>query len=129
MTSSQVRELRSAGMQIGAHTVSHPIRTRLSTEQARHEIAGSKEQLEDILRERVGLFAYPNGKFGDDYAEEHATLAREIGFDAALATDWGAAASGSDLMRLPRFTPWDRGRLKFGARLAANLLRPRRLEG
>jgi len=127
MTSSHLRELRAAGMQIGAHTVSHPILTRLPIEQARREIAESKAQLEDILRERVGLFAYPNGKFGDDYAEEHAILARETGFDAALATDWGAAASGSDLMHLPRFTPWDRGRLRFGARLAANLLRPRRL--
>jgi peptidoglycan/xylan/chitin deacetylase (PgdA/CDA1 family) len=125
MTSSNVRELRRAGMQIGAHTVSHPILTRLSTEQARNEIAASKEQLEGILSERVGLFAYPNGKFGDDYVEEHAALVRGIGFDAALATDWGAAAAGSDLMHLPRFTPWDRGRMRFGARLAANLLRPR----
>jgi len=128
MTSAQVRELRRSGMQIGAHTVSHPILTRLSAEQARRDIVEGKDQLEDILRERVGLFAYPNGKLGDDYVEEHATLVREIGFDAAVATDWGAAAVESDLMHLPRFTPWDQSRLRFGARLAANLLRPRRTE-
>ncbi len=128
MTSQQVRDLRGAGMQIGAHTVSHPILTRLPKDQARSEIAEGKKQLEDILQERVGLFAYPNGKFGDDYGEEHATLARDIGFDAALTTGWGAAAVGSDLMQLPRFTPWDQGHLRFGARMAENLLRSRQVE-
>jgi hypothetical protein len=32
------------------------------------------------------------------------------------------ARSGADLFQLPRFTPWDRGDLKFGARMASNLL-------
>ncbi len=126
MTAQQVKGLRSASMQIGAHTVSHPILANLPTDDARREIAGGKAQLENLLGERVGLFAYPNGKKDEDYLDPHVAMVRAAGFDAAFSTEWGAAAAGSDLMQLPRFTPWDRGRIRFGTRLAANLIRSRR---
>jgi hypothetical protein len=42
-------------------------------------------------------------------------------FDAAVSTAWGAAAQGTSLLEIPRFTPWDRSRWKFGLRLARNL--------
>lgn len=122
MTSQNVSDMRGAGMQIGAHTVSHAILTRLTLKEARREITEGKEQLEKIVGERVGLFAYPNGKFSVDYAEEHAVLVRDVGFDAAVSTDWGAATRDTDFMRLPRFTPWDRSQFRFGVRLATNLL-------
>lgn len=127
LSSHEVRELRRAGMQIGAHTISHPILTLLSRDEAWREIEGSKKQLEEVLGDRVSLFAYPNGRLGEDYNSEHASLVREIGFEAAAATNPGAAGGGSDLMQLPRFTPWDRNRLRFGARLLGNLMRSRRL--
>jgi peptidoglycan/xylan/chitin deacetylase (PgdA/CDA1 family) len=126
MTSEQVRALRRDGMQIGAHTISHPILTRLSHGEAREEIAGSRARLQELLDARVTAFAYPNGKAGDDYSEEHATLVRDLGFAYALSTNAGAAGEGSDLMQLPRFTPWDRTALRFGARMLANLAAARR---
>ena len=122
MSTQQVQELHRAGMQIGAHSVSHPILAKLTLDDARHEISDGRKFLEDLLGERVGLFAYPNGKPGEDYTEDHAQLVRQLGFDAAVSTHAGAATVSSDLMQLPRFTPWDRGRFRFGARLAANLL-------
>ncbi|GAB3248682.1 polysaccharide deacetylase family protein [Chitinimonas naiadis] len=121
MTSEQVREMHRAGMQIGAHTVSHPILARLDADQARTEIAVSKQCLEGLLGERVGLFAYPNGKPGADYSPESVAIARELGFDAAVSTTPGAASQGTDLFQIPRFTPWDRTRLRFGLRMARNL--------
>ncbi|HEV2037482.1 MAG TPA: polysaccharide deacetylase family protein, partial [Candidatus Eremiobacteraceae bacterium] len=123
LSGEQVKAMRRAGMQIGAHTVSHPILARLSHEDARREMADSKASLETMIGEKVGLFAYPNGKPGQDYHEEHAVLARGMGFDAAFTTTPSAARVGCDIMQLPRFTPWDRGRLAFGARLAMNLQR------
>lgn len=123
MTSTEVRELRQGGMQIGAHTVSHPILARLGADEARTEIANSKEFLEGLLGERVGLFAYPNGKPGTDYVQESVAIVRALGFDAAVSTAWGAARSATDLFQIPRFTPWDRTKLRFGARMASNLLR------
>lgn len=123
MTSEQVRALRRAGMQIGAHTVSHPILATLDVNAAADEIARSRAALEAVLDERVSLFAYPNGKPGTDYLPGvHPAIVRELGFDAAVSTHWAAARRGEDVFQIPRFTPWDRSRSKFGLRLARNLL-------
>ena len=126
MKSADVQALHRNGMQIGAHTVSHPILTRLTNHDARREIAGSRAKLEELLDVPVKSFAYPNGKAGDDYSDEHVALVRDIGFSYALSTNPGAARKGSDLMQLPRFTPWDRTSFRFGARLLANLASTRR---
>lgn len=123
MSNEQVRRLRDRGMQIGGHTVTHPILTRLDRDAARAEIAEGKRQLESLLDEPVELFAYPNGVPLQDYAAEHVAMVRECGFTAAVSTAWGAAGGGSDRYQLPRFTPWDRTRLRYGLRLLDNLRR------
>ncbi|MBV8380703.1 MAG: polysaccharide deacetylase family protein [Paucibacter sp.] len=121
MTSEQVRELVRGSMQVGAHTRMHPILARLSRADAMHEMAAGRAELETIIGRRVGLFAYPNGKPGEDYLPRDVELVRELGFDAAVSTAWGAARVGSDPYQLPRFTPWDRTRARFGLRLLRNL--------
>jgi peptidoglycan/xylan/chitin deacetylase (PgdA/CDA1 family) len=123
MRSDQVRALHRAGMGVGGHTVSHPILARLGTAEVHQEISDGRRHLQDILQAPVPLFAYPNGKPGADYDERAVEAVRELGFSAAVATIWGTANAQSDLMQLPRFTPWDRSRLKFGLRMAAHLAR------
>ncbi len=117
----QLPRLRAKGMDIGAHTVSHPILTRLNPDQAFDEMTRSKTELENVLDEPVRLFAYPNGVPGQDYGREHAEMARRCGFEGAVSTAWGAASARSDRYQLPRFTPWDRTRWRWGARLLGNL--------
>lgn len=121
MTSSEIKAMRQAGMQIGAHTVSHPILARLTVEQARLEIGGSKIFLERLLDERIGLFAYPNGKPHEDYTPQSVDVVRGLGFDAAVSTQWGASGRDDDLLQIRRFTPWDQSRFRFGARMLSNL--------
>jgi len=121
MDGVHVRTLRAAGMEIGAHSVTHPILARVTAAQARHEIAESGQRLAEILREPVRLFAYPNGKPGADYGPEHVRMAREAGYCAAVSTTWGVAATGSDIYQLPRFTPWDRTPARFALRLLSNM--------
>jgi peptidoglycan/xylan/chitin deacetylase (PgdA/CDA1 family) len=121
MTSKEVKTLYRAGQQIGAHTVSHPILAGLGTDQARQEIEGSKHCLEQMLGERVSLFAYPNGKPDQDYTKASADLVRRAGFDAAFSTQRGSTGQGDDVYQIRRFTPWDSSRWRFGARLAGNL--------
>jgi peptidoglycan/xylan/chitin deacetylase (PgdA/CDA1 family) len=118
MSTGQLHKLRDAGMGIGAHTVNHPILARLPADQARDEIAKGKQELEALIGGQVPLFAYPNGKPGEDYLSEHVQMVRELGFEGAVSTAWG---SGGDTFQLPRFTPWDRNRLRFLLRLSRNL--------
>ena len=121
MSSDEVRALRRGGMSVGAHTLTHPILARLDDASARREISHSKQQLQDLLGAPVTLFAYPNGRPGEDYLPRHAAMARDCGFTAAASTAWGTAAIGADLFQLPRFTPWDRTRWRFAMRLAGQL--------
>jgi peptidoglycan/xylan/chitin deacetylase (PgdA/CDA1 family) len=121
MTSKEVKAMRQAGMQIGAHTVSHPILVRLTDDQARQEIGNSKRFLEELLGERIAVFAYPNGKPDEDYSPQSVEVVRRMGFDAAVSTQWGASCMGDDTFQIKRFTPWDKTRLKFGLRLLRNL--------
>ena len=121
MREAQVRELHAAGMEIGAHTVTHPILLNTAPEAARREIVESGRRLSEILREPVSLFAYPNGKPGVDYGPEHVQMVREAGFAAAVSTGWGVATERSDRFQLSRFTPWDRTPGRFALRLIRNM--------
>jgi peptidoglycan/xylan/chitin deacetylase (PgdA/CDA1 family) len=123
LSSDQLIALHRAGMEIGAHTISHPILSSISNAEARAEIAGGRARLQDIIQAKVALFAYPNGKPGQDFEERHVAMLRSQGFDAAVTTAWGAARAGTDPFYLPRFTPWDRGSSRF-LRMACNLFKP-----
>ncbi len=129
MSGVQVRSLRRAGMQIGAHTVYHPILAGLPTGAAREEITASKSALEALLDEPVTLFAYPNGKPGVDFNAATAGLVQGCGFDAAVTTGWGVSDRATDIFQLPRFTPWDRTPWRFGTRLLMNMRRIGRGQG
>lgn len=125
MTDDQVRQLRRLGMGVGAHTVNHPILSSAAPEEARWEIVAGKEQLEALLQESIGLFAYPNGMPDVDYRRDHVRMVREAGFIGAVSTAVGAASAESDPFELPRFTPWARKPMKFGLQLLDNLRRTR----
>jgi peptidoglycan/xylan/chitin deacetylase (PgdA/CDA1 family) len=117
LTTPQVRELRDAGVEIGAHTASHPILSRLEPAAAQEDIAQGKTVLEGIIGEPVRLFAYPNGRPGEDYDGRHASMVRDLGFSAALSTAWGAVHADSDRFQLPRVAPWDASARRYAARL------------
>lgn len=123
MTDQQVRSLASAGVTIGAHTVSHPILASVPDDIARAEMFDSKCYLEDLIQRDVELFAYPNGKPGTDYTAVHPGMVESLGFKTAVSTHWGVSTNQSDRFQLPRFTPWDRQSAKFAIRLLANYRR------
>lgn len=117
LTPEMVVNLDRAGIEIGAHTVSHPILTSLQDDAARREIENGKRELEQIIGKPVQLFAYPNGKAGKDYDERHTRMAREAGYLAAFTTSVGAVTSTQDRYQLPRSRPWDRTPFMFALRL------------
>jgi peptidoglycan/xylan/chitin deacetylase (PgdA/CDA1 family) len=124
LSSEQVRMLHAAGMEIGAHTVTHPILARIPIDVARREIADGRDALQTITGTPVTLFAYPNGKPGSDYKGEHVDAVRALGFDAAVTTSWGVARIATDPLQLPRFTPWDGTASRIAMRFIRNLLMP-----
>jgi peptidoglycan/xylan/chitin deacetylase (PgdA/CDA1 family) len=120
MSSRQVHALRTSGMEVGAHTCTHPILAAISASQARDEIVNGRKRLESITEGPISLFAYPNGRPNVDFTAAHVVMAREAGFSGAVSTASGAAHAKTDLFQLPRFTPWDRSDWKFGLRIASS---------
>ena len=122
MSSAQVHALHQAGMEIGAHTVTHPILKGMPAADVRAEIDDNRRALAAITGQAPTLFAYPNGRPGVDYDDATAQVVKELGFAAAVSTAWRAARVGDDLMQLPRYTPWERTRTRFALRLAHTLV-------
>ena len=114
LSKPQLRALAGSPMAtIGGHTRSHPILASLTDDQARREIEDGKHDLEDWLQQDLSLFAYPNGKAGRDFHAVHADIVRQVGFDAAVTTDWGTLKASADPYAIPRFTPWQRDLDRF----------------
>ncbi len=62
LDSVSVNTLADFGVDVGVHTVNHPILARTSSDQAWEEIVESKRRLEGLTGKSMRLFAYPNGK-------------------------------------------------------------------
>ena len=122
MTSAQLQEFSGLGFEIGAHTESHPILSAVPIEEARREIIYSRQVLETLIDKKVGMFAYPNGRWGKDFDQRHRDTVETCGFDAAFSTEPGVCNGDSDPWSLPRFTPWDRTNARFSLRMLANYL-------
>ncbi len=98
MTLANLRAWRDAGMDIGSHTRTHAKLTELSPEQAREQIAFSRQELEQSISCEVRHFCYPYGWYGP----EHATMAREAGYASATTTHRGRVHAGDDPFTLRR---------------------------
>lgn len=117
MSSDQVVNLARSGMALGAHTATHPILVNLEDAEAEREMRDSRRALETLAEHPVDLFAYPNGRLGDDYSARHAEIAREVGFSLAVSTHPGVADAASDPFQLPRCGPWPEPGWRFGLRV------------
>lgn len=99
LTWDQIREVRDAGNDIGAHSASHLHMTEASAETNRAEMTRSLQRFKEELGTAPALFAYPYGE---------ASLAvwnvvREFGFTTAFGQHSGAAHTTSLPYYLPRF--------------------------
>jgi len=101
LRAAELRQLADAGMTIGAHTLSHPVLSLCSEEEARREIQESKINLERTLGRSVWALAYPFGN-PSTMGEREVRLAREAGFACAFLNveRWGAEQSNP--FALPR---------------------------
>jgi peptidoglycan/xylan/chitin deacetylase (PgdA/CDA1 family) len=103
MTPAMLRELVAAGMEIGAHTRTHPDLASLPEELLDWEIGGCMADIEEITGQAVRFLAYPGGRFNEAVVrcvERHGLL-------AACSVIAAGRNDGADRYRLSRdvFTP------------------------
>lgn len=120
-STDDLKNLHAKGFGIGAHSVTHPILSRCTPEEAYREISESREKLESLIGGPVKAFAYPNGLSGQDFWPEHIEMVRRAGFTTALTTCRGAAAGDCSVLQLPRFSPWGPTTLRMKFQFAKNL--------
>lgn len=94
----EVLELRGRGVEIGSHTCTHPMLSRLPAAEAERELRESLAEVARHTGEAAPPFAYPFG----DYTPELAERARALGYSCALTTDAGANDGDADLYALRR---------------------------
>jgi peptidoglycan/xylan/chitin deacetylase (PgdA/CDA1 family) len=110
MTSSEVIALTNGGLiEIGAHTVTHPLITSLSPEERHRELSESRSHCERLCGGCVDLFSYPHG----DYNQESVDAVRASGFSVACTSRAGNVKAGTNLMELPRIQVLDWDNNKF----------------
>ena len=76
------------GIEVGAHTLTHPRLSTLGSSEQRKEIAGSRRLLEEIIGRPVKSFAYPHGTYRD-YTPETVAIVADCGFRRACAAEGG----------------------------------------
>lgn len=113
----EVAALRGLGFSIGAHTVTHPILSRVEKDAAWREINGSKQTIERALGVPIRGFAYPNGGV-DDYSPETVRLVERAGFTCAVTTRRGLNTTGTPRFELRRGGPWEQHLPTFAIKLA-----------
>ena len=91
----EVREMAEGGIEIGSHTLDHPVLSRLAPEEAARQIVESRLRAEDRLKRPVRFFAYPNGK-RDDVTPTVKELVRKAGYTGAVSTIQGRPSPASD---------------------------------
>ena len=112
-----VQALIGLGFSTGAHTVQHPILSRVSLERARREIESSRAAIAAACGTSPRAFAYPNGQ-PDDYTGAVQRLVREAGFTCALTTRFGLNTRHTPVYELRRGGPWEHDVATFAFKLS-----------
>ncbi|GAB4507879.1 MAG: hypothetical protein Tsb0026_05020 [Sulfuricaulis sp.] len=99
MSWQQVKDIAAAGFEVGAHTINHPILSRIKREDAMNEILASRERIRAEIDRCSEVFCYPNGKLMD-YTDAIKEICRQH-FRAALSTNRGPVRR-TDLYELNR---------------------------
>jgi len=107
MDAAQIREMHSAGVEIGSHTLNHARLPEIPPEQMAQEITGSRTVLEDLLSAPVRHFAYPYGL----YNEVARDLVEQAGYTSACSTRSGFNNTDTDRYLLRRIEVFGSDRL------------------
>jgi len=112
----EIREMSKNRISFGGHTLSHPILSNLSLQEARNELVESKRIIEDRLNVPVYSFAYPNGQ-KDDFNDGIKNMLAESGYKVACTTIFGKNNKNTNPLEIRRIYTSGNSLLKFAWRL------------
>lgn len=102
MTWDHARAMHSTGLvDFGAHTVSHPILSRLNDSELKYEIETSCHDVADHLGSAGSVFAYPNGQSAD-YDARVVSCLKKCGIPTGVTTVAGLSTSNQDAYGIRR---------------------------
>lgn len=99
MTWEQLAQIKDQGIEIGGHTVTHPLLTYEDDVTVERELRSSKRLLEQQLGASVRAFAYPNG----DWDQRVRERVIEAGYACAFTTEARCCGQKDDKFAIPRF--------------------------
>lgn len=86
---------------IGAHTDTHRLLSKINDKEIEQEIYLSKEKLENKLGHNINLFAYPNGQ-KQDIPSHAVEIVKKAGFNCACSTYWRTTHCSDEVFELGR---------------------------
>ncbi len=103
VSKEELIEIHDSGLvEIGAHTMQHPILANENDADAKNEILESIIGLNNLLSFKTRCFAYPNGLPGQDFGKREMNILRETGIELAFSTESDKIPAQVDRMSIPR---------------------------
>lgn len=116
---AQILEMNKYGIEFGAHTMNHVDLTKVEVSEAKREIEGSREALEQLLGKKVSAFAYPYGSVNETVKE----LVKKAGFKYGISTVVGPLAIHEDIFNIRRIIAHpDTNLSRFARKVKGNYL-------
>ena len=98
LTWGELQQMAAEGVEIGSHTVNHPLLSYEKDGTVEEELSGSRELIRKRLGVEVSTFAYPNG----DHDRRVRDWVEKSGYACAVTTRHGWYRRGSDRFTMPR---------------------------
>ncbi len=114
----EAAEMNRNGVDMGAHTVTHPLLTFEDEPTVRNELRDSKKTMEEKLDRGVSAFAYPNG----DWNQEVRNEVDRAGFSLAFTTQQRWYRRSDDPLAIPRIMIHEKKVAGIGGRFSPALL-------
>lgn len=103
LSAQMVKEMSDSNLiEFGAHTLHHPILSRLNKENQMIEISQSIDEVETLTGKPCPLFAYPNGS-AEDYSPITVDILNQLDVKAALTTKPGVNTKSTPRLEMVRY--------------------------
>ena len=100
LTSNQIKELISNGVDVESHTANHEQLDILSKDQLEKTLLASKNTLEGITNKQIKYIAYPFGKSNSQVA----AISKKLGYKMAFTTPYHYTKKSDGLFNLHRIS-------------------------